>query len=360
MTASDTPPIRVLLCTDADMISAPVRNALARAPDIELTACVADGIAAVSESRRQGIDIVILDIGVGASASKTTLARLIRANPDARVLMVGSVSFANIRTSMQGLMAGAADFIATPTKHAANGNEKTFSDNLLRVLRGLGRRQAPKSTATHTSTPLAKPSAKAQSLTTIKRGVKAAKVLLIGSSTGGPQAVAEVLGSIGANFPLPILITQHMPKTFTGLFADNLNRKTGIPAHEAIDGETVQAGTAYIAPGGLHMEIVKSAGSYRIRLTDGLPVNFCKPAVDPMFTTAAKAYDGHVLAVVLTGMGYDGRDGARVIVDSGGTVFAQDEQTSVVWGMPGGVVNAGLAAEILPLGKIGPRIRQFI
>lgn len=350
--------IRVLLCTDAEIISAPVSRVLDAAPDIELVTQAADGIKAVAEARRKDLDIIILDIGT--SSAKTILSRLRRADPDARIVMVGTVSFANIRTSMEGMMSGATDFVATPTKHAAKGDEKTFSENLLRTLRGLGRRPITKPSARLAAAPPARPNVTPKAPETIKSGAKVPKVLLIGSSTGGPQAVGEVLSTIGTNFPLPILITQHMPKTFTALFAQNLARKTGAHACEAVDGEVIKAGNTYVAPGGLHMEVVKNGGQYVIRLTDGPPVNFCKPAVDPMLVSAAKAYDGHVLAVILTGMGADGRSGARAVVDGGGTVFAQDEQSSVVWGMPGAVVNAGLAAEILPLAKIGARIRQFI
>ncbi len=183
------------------------------------------------------------------------------------------------------------------------------------------------------------------------------RVLLIGSSTGGPQALMNVVGEIGPVIDrFPVLITQHMPPTFTTILAEHLARASNRPAREALDGEPVKAGHIYLAPGGRHMRVVRQGGEAVIALDDGPAVNFCKPAVDPLFMSAIDVWQGAVLAVVLTGMGADGMRGGKDIVAAGGSVIAQDEATSVVWGMPGAAANAGICSAVLPLHQIAPKL----
>ena len=185
----------------------------------------------------------------------------------------------------------------------------------------------------------------------------APRALLIGSSTGGPQALMTLVGEIGAVIDrFPVLITQHMPPTFTTILAEHLARSSHRPAHEAVDGEIVKAGRIYLAPGGRHMRVVRRGTDVAIALDDGPPVNFCKPAVDPLFSSAIDVWQGGILAVVLTGMGSDGMRGGKEIVAAGGSVIAQDEATSVVWGMPGAAANAGICSAILPLVQIAPKL----
>ncbi|MCA1940301.1 MAG: chemotaxis response regulator protein-glutamate methylesterase, partial [Caenispirillum bisanense] len=186
-------------------------------------------------------------------------------------------------------------------------------------------------------------------------------VIAIGSSTGGPQALFTVLGGIkkAGGITQPILITQHMPATFTTILAEHIGRLAGLPAKEAENGEVIQNGRVYIAPGDWHM-LVETKGTDKVlRLTQDPPENFCRPAVDPMFRSIAKAYGRRVLAVVLTGMGSDGARGGKVIADAGGTVIAQDEATSVVWGMPGATAQAGVCSAVLPLPDVAPYIHKF-
>jgi two-component system chemotaxis response regulator CheB len=186
------------------------------------------------------------------------------------------------------------------------------------------------------------------------------RVLLIGSSTGGPQALNALLGVIGQVIDnAPVLITQHMPPTFTAILAEHLTRASGRPAGEAVAGELVRPGRIYIAPGGQHMRVVRRDGEPAIALDDGPVINFCKPAVDPLFSSAAAVWGPWVLATVLTGMGSDGTRGAADIVAAGGSVIAQDEASSVVWGMPGSVSQAGHVSAVLPLDQIGPKIARL-
>jgi two-component system chemotaxis response regulator CheB len=183
------------------------------------------------------------------------------------------------------------------------------------------------------------------------------RVLLIGSSTGGPQALNAILASIGPVIDqVPVLVTQHMPPTFTAILAEHLTRTSGRPANEAMDGEVIRAGRIYVARGGRHMRVVRRNGDAVISLEDGPMVNFCKPAVDPLFSSAAAVWGAWNLALVLTGMGSDGARGAGDIVAAGGGVIAQDEASSVVWGMPGQVAHAGFASAVLPLDQIASKL----
>jgi len=190
----------------------------------------------------------------------------------------------------------------------------------------------------------------------------APRVLLIGCSTGGPQALNAIIAKIGSVIDRsPVLITQHMPATFTAILAEHLQRLSGRPVAEGQDGEEIRAGHVYIAPGGRHMRVARrDNGTAVIALDDGPLVNFCKPSVDPMFDSAAAVWGSKVMGVVLTGMGTDGLNGSKAVTAAGGHVMAQDEATSVVWGMPGQVAHAGLASAVLPLNEIAPKlIRMF-
>jgi two-component system chemotaxis response regulator CheB len=183
------------------------------------------------------------------------------------------------------------------------------------------------------------------------------KVLLIGSSTGGPQALMSVVTDLGPVIDrFPVLITQHMPPTFTTILAEHLGRSSRRPAHEAVDGEPVKAGRIYLAPGGRHMKVARHGAETVIVLDNGPPVNFCKPAVDPLFSSATEIWQGATMALILTGMGSDGMRGGKEIAAAGGSVIAQDEATSVVWGMPGAAANAGICSAVLPLNQIAPKL----
>jgi two-component system, chemotaxis family, protein-glutamate methylesterase/glutaminase len=183
------------------------------------------------------------------------------------------------------------------------------------------------------------------------------RVLLIGASTGGPQALATVVAALDEVIEIaPVLIAQHMPRVFTAVLAEHLARASKHAAREAEDGDPVRAGTIYLAPGGRHMRVTRRAGTACIVLDDGPAINFCKPAVDPLFESAAEVWGPWVLGVVLTGMGHDGQRGAGRVIEAGGSIIAQDEATSVVWGMPGSVAGAGLCSAVLPINEIAPAV----
>jgi two-component system, chemotaxis family, protein-glutamate methylesterase/glutaminase len=193
---------------------------------------------------------------------------------------------------------------------------------------------------------------------------KTPAVLVIGSSTGGPEALAKVLPQLPASLPVPVLVVQHMPPVFTRQFAQRLDRLSPLRVVEAADGSPLLPGTVHLAPGDHHL-LVRGGGqggsrSLHSGLTQGPPENFCRPAVDPLFRSAVTAYDGAVLALVLTGMGSDGRSGAAEVRAAGGTVIVQDQASSVVWGMPGAISQAGLADEVLPLDRIPEAIARHL
>ena len=183
------------------------------------------------------------------------------------------------------------------------------------------------------------------------------RILAVGSSTGGPQALIEVFKTIGPKLDnIPTVITQHMPATFTTILASHIEKASGRPCREGEDGEIIKPGHIYVAPGGRHMVLTSKAGQTAIKLTDGPAINFCKPAVDPLFETVAEIYGSASLALILTGMGHDGAKGGEAIAMKGGTLLAQDEATSVVWGMPGAAAMTGCCSALLPLNEIGGKL----
>jgi two-component system chemotaxis response regulator CheB len=285
------------------------------------------------------------------------------------VIMASTLTRRNAEVSLKALSLGASDYIPKPESTRESAAAEIFRHDLIQKIRHLGakvRRAIPASSPPLAPTldrsrelPVRAPQAPAAHPQPVRRafGTQAPQVLLIGSSTGGPQALMALVTELGSVIDrFPVLITQHMPPTFTTILAEHLARSSHRPAHEAIDGEIVKAGCIYLAPGGRHMRVARRGTDTVIVLDDGPPINFCKPAVDPLFTSAIDVWHGGVLAVVLTGMGSDGMRGGKEVVAAGGNVIAQDEATSVVWGMPGAAANAGICAAILPLDQIAPKL----
>jgi two-component system chemotaxis response regulator CheB len=291
--------------------------------------------------------------------------------------MASTLTRRNAEISFKALSLGAADYIPKPESTREASAADIFHHDLVQKIRHLGARLrrkpgvaspslAPASPAPLAREPAARPAAapaptaSPQSIATRPFSMQPPKALLIGSSTGGPQALMALVTDLGPVIDrFPVLITQHMPPTFTTILAEHLARSSRKPAHEAIDGEAVKPGQIYLAPGGKHMRVVRNGADAAIALDDGPAVNFCKPAVDPLFTSAIDIWHGGILAVILTGMGSDGMRGGKDIVAAGGSVIAQDEASSVVWGMPGAAANAGICAAVLPLNQIAPKVNRL-
>lgn len=352
------PRIRVMVADDSAVIRGLVTRALEAEGDIEVVASVPEGRAAVAALERTRADIVVLDVQMPVMDGLTAIPLLLRAKPGVKILMASTLTKKNARTTLDALAAGAADFVLKPSAVREMLGPAEFNRELLAKVRQLGGQPA------RTLIP-AKPAASepvqarlsATQLSLRLSLLRPPEIVAIGSSTGGPQALVRVLADVAPVVRAPILITQHMPPTFTTILANQITRQCGVAAFEAEDGLVVEAGRIYIAPGDFHMTI--DAG-HTIRLNQAPPENYCRPSVDPMLRSLVSVYRDRVLAVILTGMGHDGLAGCRAVVAAGGSIIAQDEATSVVWGMPGAVVGAGLCSAVLPLGEIGARLRPFV
>jgi two-component system chemotaxis response regulator CheB len=315
--------------------------------DIAIVAVATNGRDGVRLAAEKKPDIIILDVEMPELDGLSAIPQLLQVAPQARILMASTLTHRNAETTLKALSLGAADYTPKPEAGKLAG-AADFKRDILGKIRALGaRRSARPSMAMRAQTP------PAIARTPLKPLAHLPEVIVIGSSTGGPQALAKVISVIGAQARQPILITQHMPAMFTAILADHLAKLTRAPTAEAKDGMPIKAGSIYIAPGDFHMRIQRKHGAPIIALDQTPPVNFCRPAVDPLFASAAEIFGPAVLACVLTGMGQDGKKGAEAIKAKGGAVIVQDESSSVVWGMPGAVANAGLAAAIKPLDEIG-------
>ena len=339
-------------------------------PDMKVAASLRTGLDAVNQLERINPDVAVLDIEMPELDGISALPRLLAKKRDLIIIMASTLTRRNAEISFKALSLGASDYIPKPESTREATAAETFHHDLIQKIRHLGARArrraspaaspsmapAPERAREVSAQPVAAPVAQLQ-LARRPFSMLAPRVLLIGSSTGGPQALMTLVADIGPVIDrFPVLITQHMPPTFTTILAEHLARASRRPAHEAVDGEIVKPGRIYLAPGGRHMRVVRHGAETAIALDDGPPVNFCKPAVDPLFNSAIDVWQGGVMSVILTGMGSDGMRGGKDIVTAGGSVIAQDEATSVVWGMPGAAANAGICAAVLPLNQIAPKL----
>lgn len=367
MVTEQIEPIRVMIVDDSAVIRGLFTRVLESDHDIRVVASVGDGALALKAIERTDVDLILLDIEMPNMDGLTALPKLIQAKPGVVVVMASSLTERNADISLRALRMGATDYVTKPSSREALRDAAEFKRDLVEKVRALGRRNAEPGTAPVIRAPAASgtrapaPARAKPGTEVVLRPASKAKpeVVAIGSSTGGPQALSEVLRSITKSISLPILITQHMPPTFTSILAAHIAQATGWPAAEAKDGDFIESRHIYVAPGGHHM-LVETRGTQKLlRLSDAPPENFCKPAVDPMLRSIAKAYGPSVLVTILTGMGYDGRSGGEDIVRHGGTIIAQDKETSVVWGMPGAVATSGLCSAVLPLKELGPHIAKL-
>jgi two-component system chemotaxis response regulator CheB len=370
-------PLRVMVVDDSVVIRGLISRWIGAEHDMEVAASLRTGLEAVNQIERVNPDVAVLDIEMPELDGLSALPQLLAKKRDLVVIMASTLTRRNAEISFKALSLGAADYIPKPESTREVSAADIFHHDLIQKIRHLGARLrrkpavasppiAPTSPAAAARGPVARPAAPAVhatsslSLTTRPFSMQAPKVLLIGASTGGPQALMTFVTELGPVIDrFPVLITQHMPPTFTTILAEHLARSSRHPVAEAIDGEPVRAGRIYLAPGGKHMRVARSGADVAIALDDGPAVNFCKPAVDPLFTSAIDVWHGNILSVILTGMGSDGMRGGKDIVAAGGSVIAQDEASSVVWGMPGAAANAGICSAILPLNQIGAKVNRL-
>lgn len=359
-----------MVVDDSVVIRGLVSRWLAEDDQLEVVAKCANGAIAVEQISKVRPDVIVLDIEMPVMDGLTALPKLLAARPGVHIIIASTLTKRNAAISLKALSLGAAECLPKPEGNSGITTSADFRRDLLTKVRGLGGldQAAPPRTAKAAPAAIAgraaAPAGHGRSendqkiaLQPYNRGLP--RVLAIGSSTGGPQALAKVLASLdGAINTIPCFITQHMPPTFTAMLAQNLSRSSGLPCQEAAQGDVPKPGHIYIAPGGKHLVIKRKGAGLICHLDDGPQINFTKPCVDVMFDSIIESYGTGILSVILTGMGADGAKGAQRIRAGGGNVIAQDEASSVVWGMPGATAQSGSCSALLPIEKIGPEIAR--
>jgi two-component system chemotaxis response regulator CheB len=336
-----------MVCDDSAVIRGAITRMLEADPAVQVVARVANGQMAIDELKRTQVDVLVLDIEMPVLDGLTALPLLLRADPGLKVIMASTLTTRGADIALRALRLGAADYVPKPT--AVHGDE-TFRRELIEKVKGLARlRQRVAQPARDTPGVRLRPAA-----------IAPPRLLAVGSSTGGPQALFTLVQGLGKTLSVPVVLTQHMPATFTPILAEHISKLGGLPCAEAKHGEALAAGRIYLAPGDRHLMVDGSRSGLQVRLTSDPPENFCRPSVDPMLRSATEACQGRVLVAMLTGMGQDGLAGTRRVVEAGGSAIAQDEATSVVWGMPGAVAQAGLCHAVLPLPRIAQKLLDML
>lgn len=343
---------RILIVDDSAVMRSLLRAVIATDAGLEVAGTASDGASALNALQLDRPDLILLDVEMPVMDGLATLRQLRERGYRMPVIICSSLTQRGAKVTIEALASGASDYVAKPVGQA----------NREQAIRALAQELIPKIQALTARMPrqIAQMAPRTgQQAVATQMAFSAPSVVAIGVSTGGPAALDVLLPALPADFPLPVLVVQHMPEVFTRLFAERLSRHCALQVCEATDGEPVRPRTVYIARGNWHMEALASArggGSSTIHLNQEPQENHCRPAADRLFRSVAKTYGSGALAVVLTGMGSDGLSGCRAIREHAGTVLAQDQATSTVWGMPGAVAQAGLAHKILPLTALAPEI----
>jgi two-component system, chemotaxis family, protein-glutamate methylesterase/glutaminase len=347
---SSIAPIRVMIVDDAVVVRGLLSRWMTEAGGIEIASTHRTGAEAVAAIEHIRPDVVLLDIEMPDMDGITALPLLLKKWPKAVVIIASTLTTRNADISLRCLSLGAVDYVAKPSTNRDVTFSTDFRRDIIEKIKALGRRPAAHPPGRTPSLPLA-PTASPATGHPIRLLNKAqTRLICIGASTGGPNAVLDLLKmSRTALQKVPIVVVQHMPTMFTAMFAEHLRRQLAIDASEAQHGEPLERGRVYVAPGGKHLRMERAASGVRVVVDDTAPVNFCKPSVDVAMHSAGLAFGPGVLGVMLTGMGSDGLRGAGEIVERGGNIIAQDEASSVVWGMPGAVARKGLCAAVEPL-----------
>jgi two-component system chemotaxis response regulator CheB len=336
---------RVLIVDDSVVIRRLLADILAGDPALEVAGAAANGHIALAKLPQVNPDVVLLDIEMPDMNGLETLAALRRNYPKLPVIMFSALTERGAVHTLEALALGATDYITKPANMGSPGAATArVRDELIPRIKALHR-------AAGALMPQITPAP-----TFRTRAGGQIDAVAIGVSTGGPNALAALLPQLPEDFPVPVVIVQHMPPLFTKFLADRLNGQCALTVREGVPGAKVEPGTVWIAPGDWHMIVERAGTSVVLRTHRGQQENSCRPAVDVLFRSVASVYGAHTLAIVLTGMGQDGLRGAEEIRERGGHVLAQDEASSVVWGMPGFVTNAGLADRVLPLDQIALEI----
>jgi two-component system, chemotaxis family, protein-glutamate methylesterase/glutaminase len=353
-------PIRVLVTDDTALYRRMLSDMFSKIPGVEVAGTAFDGEDCLSMIERLKPDFVTLDINMPRRDGLATLEEIRRRKVATHVVIVSSPTAESAEQTVRALRNGALDMILKPSGASVEANRKCLEEQLLaqvETVRGLLHRVAPRIHQPTTSVAPGKPNSVAAPKARKRSGPF--ECLCIGVSTGGPAALGAILPKLPKGLPAPIFIVQHMPPVFTKSMAAHLAQASSIPIIEASHGQTAENGAAYVAPGGKQMRVVKKGLQFEIQITDDPPVAACKPSVDYLFDSVAKACTGNILAMILTGMGNDGLSGCRKLHALGAHILAQSGETCVVYGMPRQIVDNNLADEILPLPGIADRLTQL-
>jgi two-component system chemotaxis response regulator CheB len=354
-------PLRLMIVDDSAVARGFLRRWLEAEPAIKIVASLRTGREALDYLDRTDPDVVVLDVEMPDMDGITALPMLLKKKPGLAVIMASTLTRRNAEITLRALSLGALDCIQKPDAQGVITSDN-YRYALVAKIHELGARSRltpgrARLSRSHVGRVATGPGNQMFALR--PKPAAMPRVLVIGASTGGPQALTSVCSRLAPVIDsAPVLITQHMPPTFTTILAEHLGRVTGRPAGEAIDAEPIRAGRVYLAPGHRHLRIARSKGQPVAVLDDSPPVHFCKPAVDIMFSSAADIFGASVLGIVLTGMGTDGTRGGGDIVAAGGGIIAQDEASSIVWGMPGSAARAGLCCQVLPLSDIASAVTR--
>jgi len=346
-TTVDSPgaPLRVLVVDDSAAIRGVVSAALSADPELRVAGTAADGVQGLARVAELAPDLVLLDVEMPVMDGLTMLRELRRVQPRLPVVMFSTLTERGAKVALDALVAGANDYVAKPKGASAEEVAARIREEVLPKLKQFRKRAILAGGQT----------AVVAARTPRPRSVPVAAVV-VGISTGGPVALAEFLPAFVSPAGVPVLIVQHMPAVFTSHLAERLTHVCGVPVREASDGRELLPGDILLAPGGRHLKVARQGTKVVTLLDDGPPENSCRPAADVLFRAAAAVWGGGTLGVVMTGMGKDGLKGSESVLAAGGAILAQDETTSVVWGMPGHVARAGLAEAVLPLRQLGVEV----
>ena len=386
--------IEVLLVDDSAVVRGLLSRFIDAEDDMKVVASAADGARGVSAYQKFLPDLVILDIEMPVMDGITALQEILKVDPDAKIVMCSTLSTKNADITLKAMDLGAMDCIAKPTSSSEMTGSGGFRELLLHRIRSLGHLKSARSSAAQITAPAPVNTSISQEVRDRLRarmderlrenntsqagsaiypgGVPVLRpytasslgqkfdILAIGSSTGGPQALFKALKPLAGHLKVPLIITQHMPPTFTKMLAKHITDNTGVQVAEAEDGMKLEPGKGILAQGGFHMVLEQTPSGVVVRLNDGPMGNFCKPAVDPMLRSAFKIFGKKMAVAILTGMGSDGEKACRELVEGGTYLVAQDRETSVVWGMPGAVAMAGLCHAIKPIDEIGAHLVNIL
>lgn len=352
--------IHVMLVDDSAVIRGMMHGILASDERIAITASAANGRTALQLLRSMPIDVIVLDLEMPVMGGLDAVPRLLEVNPSVKIIIASSLSRRGAEISLRALELGAVDYVPKPVSRRDIGVDGAFRRELLTKVKSHGGRRSVSLGARAAADPSLPPAPPLPRRIDLRQSSPWRPwIVAIGSSTGGPQALFSLLRDLPRDLGVPIVITQHMPPTFTTVLAQHVSRLSERRCEEAADGAALDPACIYIAPGDHHLLVEWTGTKFHGRLTQDLPENHCRPSVDPMLRSLARGPANRVLALMLTGMGSDGLAGIRQLIEAGGTCLAQDEASSIVWGMPGAVATAGLCAAVLPLPQMASHIVQL-